>query len=125
MWLATRFGLFSIVQKPGEKNLTIRARVRKDLENLRQRYLPKLKIVVGGGIDYPYRAVVTHKAFANAVKKMVLEIDYGNYKEVVAGEQGLGRSMVYGRVWSVLTMLEREERQETDMTEEDSEWLPA
>jgi hypothetical protein len=76
MWLATRLGYFSIVQKSGEKRLTIRARVPGDLENLRQRYLPKLKIIEGGGTDYPYRAKVSRTEFANAMKQIVMDIDY-------------------------------------------------
>lgn len=123
MWITTKFGYFSVVQKPGEKLLTIRARVRGDLENLQQCYLPKLKIVEGAGTDYPYRAKVSHKAFANAVKKMVLDIDYRNFKEVVADEQGVGREMVYARVWSVLIGLEREEGREMGMAEGDYDKL--
>lgn len=123
MWLATRFGYFSIVLKPSEKHLTIRSRVRNDLENLRKRYLPKLKIIEGAGTDYPYRAEVSHKDLGKAMKQIVFDIDYPNHKEVVAKEQGLHRSKVYGRVWSILTILEREESRETGVREEDSDWL--
>jgi hypothetical protein len=35
MWLLTNFGFFSIVQKKGTKNLTIRARMKVDLDELR------------------------------------------------------------------------------------------
>ncbi len=62
-----------------------------------KRYLPKIKIIEGAGTDYPYRAKVSHKALANAVKKMVLDIDYGHFKKVVAGEQSFGE--VHG-IWS-------------------------
>ncbi len=34
MWLFTKFGFFSVVQKPGEARLTVRARVAADLERL-------------------------------------------------------------------------------------------
>src|SRR5208337_1004104 len=121
MWLFTRHGYFSICQKPGEKQLTIRARVRADLENLRVQYLPKIKIIERAGTDYQFRAKVSHKQFANAVKKMVLEIGYENFKEEVAGKQGMRRSMVYHRVWSVLTGLEREDGRGMGLQGEDSE----
>ena len=42
MWLFTRFGFFSIVRKPGDDNLTVRARVAADLDALREQYLPEL-----------------------------------------------------------------------------------
>ncbi|MBI4704877.1 MAG: hypothetical protein HY744_27550 [Deltaproteobacteria bacterium] len=43
MWLFTSFGFFSVVQKPGEEGLTVRARVRSDLERPREQYLPGLR----------------------------------------------------------------------------------
>lgn len=45
MWLITPIGFFSIVQKPGDKQngtLTVRSRVRSDLEALKESYLPGL-----------------------------------------------------------------------------------
>jgi hypothetical protein len=42
------------------------------------------------------------------VKKIALDIDYGNFKDTVADEQGFGRAKIYGGVWSVLLDLERE-----------------
>jgi len=38
MWLFTRLGFFSAVQKPGTDELTILTRVYEDLERLRQQY---------------------------------------------------------------------------------------
>ena len=35
MWLMTNFGFFSFVQKPGDELLTLRSRVKMDLETLR------------------------------------------------------------------------------------------
>ena len=40
MWLFTTFGFFSAVQKPGDDFLTIRGRSAKDLDRLREKYLP-------------------------------------------------------------------------------------
>ena len=40
MWAITNFGFFSIVEKPDDeqkRTLTIRARVKADLENLRDK----------------------------------------------------------------------------------------
>ena len=47
MWLFTNFGFFSVVQKTGTKNLTIRARVKADLDTLRNLYLPELGLTRG------------------------------------------------------------------------------
>lgn len=59
MWLFTTFGFFSVVRKPGEPILAMRARARDDLDRLRERCLPELgPTIAGGGTDYPCRAVV-------------------------------------------------------------------
>ena len=45
MWLTTPIGFYSIVEKVWDKDeglLTVRARVREDLDVLRDRYLPSL-----------------------------------------------------------------------------------
>lgn len=57
MWLMTRFGFFSVVQKPGETDLTVRARVEADLLALKAAYLPSMgPILANAGTDYQYRA---------------------------------------------------------------------
>jgi hypothetical protein len=107
MWLITRYGFFSVVRKPGDDNLTIRARARADLEALRLRYLPDLGPVrVGEGTDYRYRASATHASFAEAVSRTVMDIDYSNFKDTVADEQGVERAQAYGRVWADLWAVE-------------------
>ena len=100
MWLITTTGFYSIVQKPGEKDLTIRSRVRKDLEALRDKYLPDLgEIVRNENTDYRYRAKVSPEKFAEAAAQMVRDIDYDNFKNTVAQVQGHRRSHIYSGVW--------------------------
>jgi hypothetical protein len=82
MWILTNFGFFSVVQKPGDKAaglITVRSRVRADLENLRDRYLPDMGVIEeDAGTDYRYRARVPHQSFAQAAKKIALDVDYSN-----------------------------------------------
>ena len=102
--------LLQYCEKPGEKDLTIRSRVRKDLEALRDKYLPDLgEIVRNDNTDYRYRAKVSHVDLANAVSQMVLDIDYDNFKNTVAKVQGHNMSHVYSNVWEDLLVLEKEE----------------
>ena len=103
MWLITNFGFYSVVQKPGDTDLTIRGRVGEDLEQLRDRYLPSLgETVEGAGTDYRYRATASHEAVAEALSRIAMDIDYSNFKDSVAKEQGYDRSGVYHEVWSAL-----------------------
>jgi hypothetical protein len=110
MWLLTNFGFFSAVQKPGEQELTVRARSAGDLDRLREQYLPGLGPTVdGAGTDYRYRALVGREDLANAMGEIVRDLDYSNFKSEVGTRMGYGRSRVYGRVWEALHAIGREE----------------
>jgi len=110
MWLTTPLGFFSAVQKPNTDHLTVRSRVRADLDRLRDHVCPELgPTITGAGTDYPYRAACSHEAWATALAAMARDIDYGNFKATVAQRQGYGRARVYGRVWEQLLALEQEE----------------
>ncbi len=109
MWLITNFGFFSVVQKSGETMLTIRARALKDLENLKARYLPELgKISKAEGTDYQYRAKVSREEFAEAAKKISMDIDYPNFKNSVVEKQGIKRADIYHEVWASLWRISKE-----------------
>lgn len=112
MWLFTRLGFFSVVQKPGDADaglVTIRARVRGDLEALKSHYLPTMgDIIEGAGSDYQFRAKAPRVDFAEAAKLIAGDLDYANFKRSVAHE-GTQRERVYHEVWQALFGLERDE----------------
>ena len=108
MWLVTNFGFFSVVQKKDDEILTVRARARGDLEALKERYIPNLgHILRGEGTDYQYRAKVSREDLTKAMKKIVLDIDYSNFKDSVAEKQGHKRARIYGDVWEILLGLQK------------------
>ena len=106
MWLMTPFGFFSVVQKPDDEKaatLTIRSRVRGDLERLRDSYLPGMSnIAANAGSDYRYRAKALRSEVSSAMAKIVSDIEYENFKEEVAQRQGKVRAGLYEQVWQVL-----------------------
>ena len=106
MWLLTPIGFFSIVRKPEDVEagmLTVRARVRSDLQQLKQQLLPELgPIVEGRGTDYRYRARAPKQAVALAMVRLVEQLDYSNFKDAVAQRQGKPRARLYHDVWDVL-----------------------
>ena len=107
MWIAHPDGFFSVVRKPGDSQLTVRSRVRVDLERLREQWLPELGPTrAGEGSDYPYRASVDAAAFGRGLATMGAAIDYDNFKNEVKRRQGSARAGAYGKVWSVLHGLE-------------------
>jgi len=113
MWLITPIGFFSIVQKPddrAEDTLTIRARVADDLVALRESYLPALgPVQTGGGTDYRYRAIAPRHAVAEAMSQLAMSLDYSNFKNEVARQQGYPRAQLYGRVWDTLYSLQQDD----------------
>lgn len=112
MWLITRYGFFSIVEKPGDKelsHLTVRSRVRADLDQLRREILPSLSPTTEStDTDYRFRAKATKEAVAKAMQQAVMDIDYNNFKSAVAREHGHDRAHVYADVWSVLYQLQKQ-----------------
>jgi 8-oxo-dGTP pyrophosphatase MutT (NUDIX family) len=106
----TRYGFYSIVEKPDDRDqgtLTVRARVRADLEALREQVLPELgEIVEHAGTDYQFRARAPRTAAAAAVATLVQALDYSNFKNEVAHRQGKARAIAYGKVWDVLCSLQ-------------------
>ncbi len=111
MWLLTPFGFFSVVEKAGDRlagKLTLRARVREDLDQLRQGYLPELgEIIAGRGSDYRYRAQAPRAAVAAAMGRIIEALDYDNFKNAVAHTQGSARAHLYHDVWHALLGLNR------------------
>jgi len=110
MWLVTTLGFFSVVQKDGESDLTVRARSRGDLDRLREQFLPDLgPTVEGAGTDYQYRAKVSHQHFSAGAARMTENIDYDNFKNAVAKRMGHQRASAYSNVWRDLWAISKEE----------------
>ena len=112
MWLFNTCGFFSVVVKPGDAAagmITVRARVKGDLDALRERYLPELgPLMTRAGTDYPFQAQAPRAAFAEAMSRLALELDYAEFKDTVLTRQGPQRARIYGKIWRDLIELEDE-----------------
>lgn len=121
MWLITPIGFFSIVQKSADiagNTLTIRARVRSDLEALKAEALPELAMITSSkSTDYRFRAVAPRAAVETAMAKLVATLDYDNFKNRVAKRQGAERAHLYHRVWDVLYGMQGDARYERSSSE--------
>ena len=107
MWVFTNFAFFSVVQHRQDPELVlIRARIRGDLEKLKEKYLPNLGEVLKTPTkaDYPYRALAWKVEFAEAMKKAAMDIDYANFKSSVNDTH---RHNLYMSVWSIMAGAER------------------
>ena len=100
----TTFGFFGIIQgTPDDTLLTIRAANRKDLDTLRGRYLPSLgDIEEDPETDYKFRAKAPREEVAQALFRIGMDIDYGNFKEKTKELQGSRVARIHGGLWEVL-----------------------
>jgi hypothetical protein len=105
VWLITKRGFYSAVQKKTDPDvlLSIRARSRKDLENLKD-LLPKgTKIVESKGTDYRWRVKIQRKDWIVICARLAAEVDYHNFKDEVKHQPGgAQRASILMSVWSAL-----------------------
>jgi len=99
MWLFTTFGFFSIVEKPWDrksKTLTVRARVRSDLEALSDRYLSgTTRIIESPDADYPFRMQVPRSEVIKSWQIIIGDLKYENFKNAAGKRQGPAREKIY------------------------------
>ena len=106
MWIATTDGFYSTVQKPGQKNdVTVRSRVKADLEKLMNRIGVDTKIVENAGTDYPFRIIVRKELWLKYLKEAGQSINYDNFKNTLNPKDDV-RHAAYFKVWAALRMLE-------------------
>lgn len=84
MWIMTKTGFISVVQKPDDKStLTVRARVKGQIESI----FPDAKVTTGKGTDYLYRAKVGRIEVAEVIHKQIMSLDYSNFKSAIKDDE--------------------------------------
>ena len=101
MWIASKYGYFSVVMAKDEK-VQVRARARHDLEYLIDfGNLVSARIDDTPGSDYCCRIVLPRSEFARVMGLMVLDLDYPNFKEmIVSNEKQADKIGFYEDVWA-------------------------
>jgi len=105
MWLATKYGFYSVVAHQDDPDLVqVRARSRDDLEHLRGfaqgRGIPVPDIIMTPANDYCCRIFMTRRSWTQLGGALATEIDYPNFKEQVRGEPL--RNAAYTQMWSAM-----------------------
>ena len=102
MWLFTKQGFYSIVRK-GDGRWHIRARARKDLENLNRLAGTDHAIHRSDGADYRWRLVVPGAEAQALIAQLAADIDYPNFKEAVAQTPGQEDKLgILHEIWSLM-----------------------
>ena len=102
MWLMTKHGFYSIVQKQ-QGEFHVRARVRKDLENLQERVpLAGREIQASKDTDYPYRLIVGEAEVLKVLRFLGETLDYSNFKNTVADTPDqAAKHDLYAKFWGM------------------------
>lgn len=108
MWIASKFGWFSIVKEKSGPGFMVRARSRADLEQLtaavaacNEEKLPA--IIETPEADYRFRIVIGNSQLWDVMEALVESVDYSNFKGEIAKTKGQRDKLEpYHRIWSVM-----------------------
>ena len=113
MWLATKYGWFSIVQKqaPDEGDAAIyhvRARVKQDLENLLAATALQLELQDWPSADYRYRIIVGQQEVMSIMAHLAETLDYDNFKSMIGNTPDQRAKLhAYHDIWGVMMKLQK------------------
>jgi hypothetical protein len=115
MWLFTKRGFYSIVQKKGGE-FHIRARMKQDLENLKDLAEIKRQVILTRDADYRYRLVVNQVEVVAALMALAQDIDYSNFKNCIAADSYQRKKLpALHEIWGLMAGLQKgEEKSEGD-----------
>jgi len=119
MWLFTQYGFYSVVcardlagnaARIDPDTFMVRARCRRHLESLQTRFpqLASLEIADTSNTDYRFRVVVPKTVWAEVIRELTGEINYGNFKDRAHRQAGdpLYVEALHD-VWEVMERLQR------------------
>ena len=103
MWLFTQHGFYSITRSRTEPDKTqVRARTRRDLENLQTLTGNTAHILKTLNADYRWRIIITPGESERIVTLLTRDIDYPNFKASVAMRPDQKhRGHDYHRIWEL------------------------
>lgn len=105
MWLATKFGYYSIVNSEIDGKIVIRGRKISDIRNLINsvRSLRNCKLVVTIKNDYICRIFVDLQQLADVMSLLILNLDYSNFKDMIyKNKDQRDKTFYYTEIWSVM-----------------------
>lgn len=105
MWIASKWGFYSIARKPD--GVHVRARVRQDLERLLSAGELAAAIQERPGADYRWRVIVGPAELGVLMQTFAASVDYPNFKAVVASRPDQRAKLgAYHELWTELYLLQ-------------------
>lgn len=126
MWIASKYGFFSIVKK--KQTWEIRARKKSDLENLIKHALAPtgFTVLTTPQADYRWR-VVLHRSIdvAGLFAALADTIDYSNFKNMVKDQKDQADKLpAYHRIWGEMNFYQ-EQQPDGKRKYQWDDWKPA
>jgi hypothetical protein len=113
MWMMTKIGFYSIVEKP-TGTIQIRSRSDRDLQLLIDRFFPnEPDIITTLNSDYRYRIIITKDTWMKMAPFIFGMVDYPNFKNEVYKDNPM-RATLYHQVWHLLSRITFCEHEEKD-----------
>ena len=108
MWIASKFGFFSIVRKnPGKCH--VRARIREDLENLIAASGIEAEILTWDESDYRHRIIVKESVVEKVMATLAETLDYDNFKSMITETPSQSdKASTYGEIWAMMYSYQRD-----------------
>jgi hypothetical protein len=109
MWIASKYGFFSIVLKDGQYH--VRARERADLAELLEN-VPEISAEIESwpDADYRYRVRLPEDGpdIALVFAALCWSVDYANFKSEIAATPRQARKLsAYHKIWSLMQALQK------------------
>lgn len=115
MWVFTTKGFFSIVEHKKDPNrLLIRARIRKDIDNIKMLFealgLRVSDVLESASSDYRYRIFANRIDWASVMTHLITDMGYTNFKnaayETDSSEIRDKRHEAYLDIWAIMHELQ-------------------
>lgn len=110
MWVASKYGFYSIVQK--EEVFHVRARSKEDLEGLKDASgIPEEVLKSYAGSDYPWRLIVSGESLLKVFSALQASVDYGNFKGMIGNTPSqTDKLRPYHDIWSTMYSWQKSKR---------------
>lgn len=105
MWIFTTEGFVSAVQKPGDTDLTVRARDERSLASLST--AEGVSVIETPMADYPFRVIAARDVLGDWLVQQVEVLDYSNFKSAVNQSRGWEYAHALSAVWSNMHQVTR------------------
>lgn len=83
MWVCSKYGFFSIVQQRNGE-IHVRARVKRDLDNLRRELALGGRVIVSKTAKYRFRLIIDAEIKAQVFHILSESIDYDNFQAMLS-----------------------------------------